>query len=72
MSSGLDELEGAQEVELTVERVYENRNERQTYRLVRSDDGWRIAEVQAAEAFQPPIPYGAPVYQPSPSDNERD
>ena len=58
------------EVGLTVERVYVNRAERQTYRLVRLPDRWRIANVQAVQAFQPATPYGTPVYESSEPANK--
>ena len=61
---GLAERERAgQEVVLTVERVYLNRTERQSYRLVRSADQWRIASIQAAQAYQPATAYGTPVFE---------
>jgi len=49
---------------LPVERVYANRVERQTYRLVRESNEWRIHTVETAISFQPDKPYGTPVYEP--------
>jgi hypothetical protein len=48
--------------ELTVERVYAHRNETQTYRFERSADLWRIAAVETVRAFEPPVPFGTPVF----------
>jgi hypothetical protein len=56
----------ADRVELAVERIYQNRNERQSYSLVRQSGVWRISDVQAAVSFQPPVAYGAPVFEPPP------
>jgi hypothetical protein len=53
----------ANQVELTVERIYANRNETQTYQLLRQSDAWRITAVRSADAFQPPITYGTPVFE---------
>ena len=54
---------GAGETELTVERIYANRTERQTYRLRREADRWRIESVRSAESYQPATPYGTPVFE---------
>jgi hypothetical protein len=53
---------------LTVDRVYLNRTERQTYQLVRESGAWRIHTVQTATPFQPDKPYGTPVYEPPPDE----
>jgi hypothetical protein len=58
----------ADTLRLTVERVYVNRTERQTYQMVRRADGWRIASVQTAQAYQPLKPYGTPVFELPQSD----
>jgi len=50
-------------VALEVELVYEDRNERQTARLVRRAGRWRLAELGGAEAVRPPVRYGTPVYE---------
>lgn len=55
------------EARLTVERVYLNRTERQIYRLQRDGDRWRIADVQAAQPYQPANAYGTPVYEAAPN-----
>ena len=52
----------------TVERIYLNRYERQKYHLVRESTAWRIRTVEAAAAFQPDKPYGTPVYEPPPDE----
>jgi len=52
----------------TVDRVYLNRTERQTYHLVRESNAWRIHTVETAAAFQPDKPYGTPVYEPPPDE----
>ena len=52
-----------QEVALTVERVYVNRTERQTYRLVREPSQWRVAGIQPTQAYQPEAAYGTPVFE---------
>ncbi len=53
----------------TVDRVYLNRTERQTYHLVRESSAWRIHTVETAAAFQPDKPYGTPVYEPLPDED---
>lgn len=58
-------------VELAVDRVYENGYERQSYRLVRKSGRWRIDEVAPAVAFQPDVPYGAPVFEPPPEGGDQ-
>jgi hypothetical protein len=54
---------GATQAVRTVDRVYANRTERQTYHLERVAGCWRITEVRAADAFQPDTPYGTPVFE---------
>jgi hypothetical protein len=51
------------DVQLTVERVYSNRTERQSYQLIRQDDRWRIHSVATMQAFQPDTAYGTPVFE---------
>jgi hypothetical protein len=53
----------SQPVIYTVDRVYDNRTERQTYELVCEAGTWRIRDMQAANAFQPDKAYGTPVYE---------
>lgn len=57
--------------EVTVERVYANHNQRQTYLLRRTSAGWKIEALRGATNFQPPVPYGTPVWAESaqPSTN---
>jgi hypothetical protein len=54
---------GADRVRLVVERVYARQKwERQGYRLERVAGQWRIIEIEPAEPFEPPVPYGTPAY----------
>jgi hypothetical protein len=55
----------ADRVELDVELVFPDRNERQRFILVREGGGWRIAQIDNANTVKPPIPYGAPVFDSS-------
>jgi hypothetical protein len=48
--------------QVTVDRVYASRTERQKYRLIRNSRGWRIESVESAAAYQPVRPYGASVF----------
>jgi hypothetical protein len=48
--------------ELTVERVYAGRIDRQRIELRREPTGWRIQRVDTADPIQPKIAYGTPVY----------
>ena len=48
--------------EVTVERIYTNHNERQTYVLRQTASGWKIEALRGGVNFQPPIPYGTPVW----------
>ncbi len=48
---------------LTVERIYANRMERQTYHLICESGVWRIHSIRTAEAKQPDLPYGTPVFE---------
>lgn len=52
-----------QRATLTVERVYERHAERQDHHFVRDASGWRIESVGRVQEFQPPIPYGTPVFE---------
>jgi len=51
--------------EVTVERIYANHNQRQTYFLRRTFSGWKIEGLRGATNFQPPVPYGTPVWEAS-------
>jgi hypothetical protein len=53
----------SQPIAYTVDRVYENRTERQIYELVQESGIWRIRDVRPASAFQPVKAYGTPVYE---------
>ena len=54
----------ARQLQLTVERIYAHRTERQFYELVQDVDRWRVNSVRRAEAYQPAKAYGTPVFQP--------
>ncbi len=54
---------GEIEVMLDVEKIYRDFNKRQEMRLRKVGDRWKIVEIQAAESFSPPIPYGTPVME---------
>ncbi|MGE0760485.1 MAG: hypothetical protein AB7F89_06495 [Pirellulaceae bacterium] len=47
--------------ELTVERVYAGRIDRQRMELRPTPQGWRIHRVESAQATQPAIAYGTPI-----------
>ncbi len=51
-----------QRADLTVERVYQGRNEVQTYHLQQEAGHWRIADVRSVQKVQPPVPFGTPVF----------
>ena len=50
-------------VELDVEIVFADRNERQKMVLARQGTGWAIAAIERAQVEKPPIPYGTPVFE---------
>jgi hypothetical protein len=52
------EPEVADAARVVVEMVYPDRNERQTYRVVRSKDDWRVAEVATVRSRQPSERFG--------------
>ena len=59
---------GADRVRMVVERVYAERQwEYQTYRLRNQAGVWRIYQIDPAQLFDPPVPYGTPVF-PQPQD----
>lgn len=45
---------------ITVESVYPDRNERQTYRLEQTGAGWLVSSVDNAKAREPTARYGTP------------
>lgn len=53
---------------LSVDRVYAQHTERQSYHFVRQTDGWRIDSVGAVENHQPPVAYGTPVFELAPGE----
>lgn len=48
--------------QLEAERIYPQYNERQTYGFRCEGGAWRIESLGAVRRFQPPVPYGTPVY----------
>jgi hypothetical protein len=54
------EVEGSESARVTVESVYPDRNERQTYRLVPEQSAWRVAEVESVRSHQPKAKFGSP------------
>ncbi len=53
------EPDGDDSARVAVETVYPDRNERQTYRVVKSRDGWRVTEVATVRSRQPAARFGA-------------
>ena len=53
------EPEGEDAARVTVETVYPDRNERQTYRLERGTDGWHVTDVETVRSHQPAAKYGS-------------
>jgi hypothetical protein len=54
------EPDGPDASKVVVEAVYPDRNERQTYRLERSDGGWLVADVETIRAHRPQAKFGTP------------
>jgi hypothetical protein len=54
------EPDGPDAARVTVEAVYPDRNERQTYRIERTDAGWLVAGVETVRGHQPKSKYGSP------------
>jgi hypothetical protein len=52
------EPEGNDAARVTVETVYPDRNERQTYRVERTETGWLVAEVETVRSSQPKAKFG--------------
>jgi hypothetical protein len=59
------------QVQVTVERVYANRTERQQFHLVQKENDWRVFRIESAQAYQPEVPYGTPVFEMPASDQSR-
>lgn len=53
------EPDGDETARVTVETVYPDRNERQTYRIDRKPGGWLVTEVETVRSHQPKAKYGA-------------
>jgi hypothetical protein len=53
------EPDGDDDARVAVETVYPDRNERQTYRVVKSGEGWRVTEVATVRSRQPAARFGA-------------
>lgn len=45
---------------VTVEAVYPDRNERQTYRVEEAGGAWRVAAVETVRTVRPKVAYGSP------------
>jgi hypothetical protein len=54
------EPDGPDAVRITVESVYPDRNERQTYRLAKTADGWLVTEVEMTRGHSPAARFGTP------------
>lgn len=54
------EPDGDTTARVTVETVYADRNERQTYRLEAGPDGWLVTEVETVRGHEPKFKYGSP------------
>jgi hypothetical protein len=54
------EPDGDDVARITVETVYSDRNERQTYRVEKTGDGWRVADVATVKSHQPAAKFGSP------------
>jgi hypothetical protein len=54
------EPDGPGSARVTVETVYPDRNERQTYRVDKVDGGWAVAEVETVKSHQPKSKFGTP------------
>jgi hypothetical protein len=54
------EGDGPDTCRIVVESVYPDRNERQTYRLERTESGWRVSSLDTVKAREPIARYGAP------------
>lgn len=50
------------EVQVTVEFIYQDRNEVQHFLLQRTTGEWKIAQVDAVERVETLVPYGTPAY----------
>jgi len=53
------EPEGPSSALVTVEVVYPDRNERQTYRVEKSGDAWLVTAVETVRSVQPTVKYGS-------------
>ena len=54
------ESDGGGAARVTVETVYPDRNERQTFRVELGDGGWYVADVETVRSLQPEEKYGSP------------
>jgi hypothetical protein len=52
------ESDGPDTARVTVESVYPDHNERQTYRIDRTPQGWLVTEVETVRSHQPKAKYG--------------
>jgi hypothetical protein len=60
------EPDGPGAARVTVEAVYPDRNERQTYRVEQTAAGWLVVEVETVKSHQPQSKYGAPAVYAAP------
>jgi hypothetical protein len=54
------EPDGDDVMRITVESVYPDHNERQTYRLERTGSDWSVTDVETVRAVTPAAKYGTP------------
>ena len=54
------ESDGDDAARVTVETIYPDRNERQTYRVERKNGDWLVADVETLRSHQPKAKFGAP------------
>ena len=54
------EADGLDAAIVTVEAVYPDRNERQTYRVESTASGWLVTRVETIKSHQPPSKFGTP------------
>ena len=56
------EADGRDAARVTVETVYPDRNERQTYRVERAEGGWFVAGLETVRSHQPVSRFGTPAH----------
>lgn len=63
------EAAGPDAARVVLESVYPDRNERQTFELARTDEGWRVVNVDSARGHEPSGRYGEPATFQGPEGN---